>query len=194
MQELENITGHCLEFLDDDPDDDLDISFYHDVLLSMCDVKHCPFDPYEPNTEGMTAVRDMFAHYKNVHRSQALSDVKRFIGLIREYRDIPLAGGSKFLGKLHQYFKRNIRRQPDFEVFKNYLESTKKVKMDGDYLDQVMAIDRPEDFKKEEHFPLTTAEFLKSFPRPPSRVGLGPGGSTGNIWDIMRARYAAGEI
>ena len=194
MTELENISGHCLEFQDDDPGEDLDICFYHDVVLSMCDVTECPTgDKYKPKTEGMTAIRDMFAHYKTVHRDSGMSDVKRFIGLIREYRDIPLARGPKFWEKLHQYFKRNIRRQPDFEVFKNYLESCKKVKMDCDYLDEVIAIDRPKDCK-EAHYPLTKAEFLKSFPRPPSRAGLGPGGSAGNIWDIMRARYAAGEI
>ena len=193
MTELENISGHCLECQDDDPDEDLDICFYHDVLLSMCDVTKCPRDTYEPKAEGMTAIRDMFAHYKTVHHSQAMSDVKRFIGLIREYRDIPLAGGPEFLGKLHQYFKCNIRRQPDFEVFKNYLESCKKVNMDGDYLDEVIAIDRPKDCE-ETHYPLTKAEFLKSFPRPPSLAGLGPGGSAGNIRDIMRARYAEEEI
>lgn len=188
MTELEAISRHCIAADNKGPD----IEFHHEVLLTMCDVRKCRECGYEPKTLGMMGTRDMFTHHWKVHRSREYSDIKRFIGLIRKYRDVPIGGAPYIWTQLHEYFKRNIQKQPDFEVFKDYLKSYNKLNMDGDYLDEIIAVDRPKPFGGD--YPLTKDEFLKSFPRPSSQAGLGPGGTVGNIWDIMRARYAAGEI
>lgn len=198
----------------DQTTNDQNFNFYHMVLKAMIHETVCP-QCGEKFAQGIMGFRLLAKHDRDGHRvpgqphSKDFEDIKKFIGLIRKYRFEGLGGSGSVQGLvqlwsfLHQYYRRNIRKQDEFEDFKAYLvgfELLGKALVDvrvangdgeGDYVDQIASMGRDKDFPDfvpretcEKVYPVDPEAFLSGFPRP----------EIGTYLEIMREKYAAGDF
>ena len=183
----------------------LDTNFKHRILQAMCKMTKCP----EPecsyvrtprimsNGEIDTDIKAFVEHEATTHFKGHLWDIGRFIGLIRDNREIEFGGGREIWPELFEYYKRNIRAHPDFVFLDLYLTNTYGSRLTNSRLDQLakewrlrhFADDFPgaseEDQRKYEYcYPFKIVEFLRTFHRPndPQSEGYARYAAS---WDIM---------
>ena len=152
-------------------------------------------------------IRALLKHERDVHESEDLSDIKGFIGLIRKYRaeNFPFNDLDKALvlwEHLNQYFRRNIERQDEFQDLKEHLGKNRvNVKEGVDWLGKIThtsgkfpgAKNRGTLEKCQKFYPIHPDGFLGKY-TPAKEKGEKSGGIGGFAWDIMRAKYAAGDF
>lgn len=176
---------------------DPDTKFFHDVLDIIEQELHCLkckwVDSRDNKALGERDCRDFFKHERDVHWTDDFPDPKKFVGLMRKYRFRRFVDDGHLYHALHEFFIRNIQKQPDFEEFKEYLRNYCKIDTTAPpevYLEIVLAKDRgshpPEGLTatQKKFFPVDRDEFLYSFSKPEDRAD----GS--NIRDVYRVRYA----
>ncbi|KAK0508975.1 hypothetical protein JMJ35_008346 [Cladonia borealis] len=106
----------------------LNINFYHDILLAIFEIRECPYCEYVQSdffniSFKVFSTRDLFLHERTAHGSQNLSNPKKSIGLIRDLRRQFFGGvPEEIWPKLLDYYKRNIRRQAEYTDIMYYLE------------------------------------------------------------------------
>ena len=186
------------------PEEDEDIAFDHVILAAMCAVQICPKCGVVPSHVGThdNDTRPHFKHELDVHKTERLSDIKGFIGLIREYRSLDFPYGNldenviELWSKLYQYFRRNIIRQPDYHVLHNFLLDQRDLKRSKDILCTVTYTDSDflgltgEDLENcKVVYPVHKDAFLSKW--RPTHLPRYP---TGHIVDTMKARYAKGDF
>ena len=119
-EEVRSLLNHAVE-----EDQNGDMEFRHKILMEMVNVTKCPKceRPYEFTIDNIPDVRELFQHELDAHGSEELSDVNKFIVLIREHRDKKFGGGPEIWSELHEYHKRQIRKQPRFTEFEQYVQT-----------------------------------------------------------------------
>ena len=199
VEEMEDRTDHLNDFVEN-PDTQL----HHDVLRAINNVEKCPKCDYSEKRADLDHsihdTRNLFRHERKVHHSEELSDIKKFIGLIRKHRYDMFGGGIHIWPGLHEYYIRNILKQPELPELEKYLQ---KFHVDTSrtlsYLDYIAAVDRgsafPEGLTKEqkkicrEYYPVDRDRFLSCFGPPKDRQMGVP-----HVWDVMRDKYSKGEF
>ena len=125
-EQVRTLLNHAVE-----PDDPTipanvarDIRFRHRILVAMVNVTKCPKcpDPYEFEFDSIPEVRELFDHERDEHGSEDFSDVNKFIGLIREYREEEFGDGPKIWYELYEYYQRQIRKHPRYLDFQSCLQ------------------------------------------------------------------------
>ena len=202
IEDLNDRTHHFYN-----PGQDPDTKFHHAILEAMDFTTQCPkCDEFEfskvDKPYGAHDPRFLFKHEREKHHTEEFSDIKKFIGLIRKYRKDPYFVHDVSIWRdLHEYYIRNIQKQPEFEEFKKYLSHCDiNTKLPPEkYLEEVAKRDRGSEIPvamghgmptvEVTWFPVHRDQFLKSFPCPKDQEG-----DAANIRDIMRAKYARGEF
>ena len=124
-EQVRNILEHAVRSRDD-PDlganANWDIKFRHKILVAMFNVTACPRcdDPFE--FDSIPEIRNLFDHESEVHKTEDLSDINKFITLIRELREKEFGEGREIWPELYEYYKRQLRRQDGYLEFERYLK------------------------------------------------------------------------
>lgn len=203
-KEVENRTEHQFLSLD------YASRFQHCILAAMCYVTRCPkcvdfvrttrnMGPNKPDSD----IRALLQHEYDVHGTEDLRDVQKFVGFVRQFR-YKKFGAKNITDAIHlwkevdTYHRTTIKQQPRYEDLKAYLKNDCKISMKGDWLGRINKTCRDTEFPKEakgpqlaqcqDYFPVDPNAFLKQF-EPESRE---PG--VVHVWDVMRAQYFSGYI
>ena len=197
--EVRNLLNHAIK-----DNQNMDMKFRHLVLQEMFNVTKCPKcpQPYEFEFDSLPEVRELFDHERDEHKSEDLSDVNKFIGLIREYREKEFGGGLEIWPKLHEYYTRRIRKQTGYLVFQKYLQDNypfyhpppkELYRWHFDHLAVADRKERPrvgysEEVLKEIEFcyPVKSHEFLSSLKPPPDEPE--------HILNVFKKGYSEGKF
>ena len=191
------------------PEDEV-TTFQHAILAAMCEVKHCPkCNTYKRTTRNLgplktdSDIRALLKHERDVHGSEDFTDMRKFVGFIREHR-ARLFGGKDLTRAarvwkiVDKYHHRSIKQQPEFQELEEYLVGCRVFLGNEDWLDRINKTcrdtvfpDNPQGAELAEcrkYYPVAPGNFLRDFEpleRQPGRK---------HVWDIFRDKYAAGEI
>ena len=184
--------------------------FEHSMLGAMCYVTRCPkcinfvrtprdMGPFTADPD----IRALLRHEHDVHNTQDLIDVYKFVGFIRQNRS-SLFGAKHITNAIHvwkeigRYHRIAITKQPRYQELKEYLENECKLSMEGDWLGRINMACRdtklPEEAKGfqlkecQDCYPVGRTDFLKQFKPTSGEKGRA------HVWDVMRAEYFSGHI
>ncbi len=191
-EEVINLGEH---FKADDDEEDWDTAFHHHILFRMTLEAKCPKCDYRRNprpTLGDADPRELFKHERDAHDSDELSDIKKFIGLIRKHRSERFGGGPEIWPELHEYYKTNIQKQPEYPQFKTYVEGCGLDVASDKHLDEVAEADRGSDFPpglnphQRKFYPVHIDGFLNQFPMYKVKEK--------ELRDSLKEKYSKGEF